>query len=312
MTTITTPVAERIARPSVPVMDAMLGEVIPVLDQGFIRVIDYMGNDAAVVQAARVSYGAGTKQVSDDASLIRFLLRHDHSTPFEMCELKIHIRIPMDAWRQMIRQRTASVNEYSTRYSVAIDARQRTEPFEWRTQSTTNKQGSGEAIGSVEGNHLTDRESALHELASEVYEERLRYGVAREQARKDLPLSTYTEAYWKIDLLNLLKFLAKRMDPAAQAEIRAYAHALAYVVQQWVPMVWDAFEDYKLNSMTLSRHEMQFIEALMFKGAAMARDWAATCGWMERREDGSLKPNRERTELIAKLERLGIQSADWT
>ena len=201
----------------------MLGVAFPVLDDGFVRVVDYMGHDGSVVQAARVSYGAGTKRVHEDRGLIRYLLRHAHTTPFEMCEITLHVRVPMDTWRQWIRHRTANVNEYSTRYSVAIDAAQHTPPGQWRRQSTDNRQGSAGFLHAAQGEALTAGETTLQELARHTYDARLAAGVAREQARKDLPLSTYTEAYWKVDLHNLLHFLQLRMDDHAQEEIRAYA-----------------------------------------------------------------------------------------
>ena len=178
----------------------------PVLDDGFVCLVDVMGDDQSVVQAARVSYGEGTRRVSDDRALIRYLMRHRHTTPFEMAEIKLLVRVPMDAWRQWIRHRTANVNEYSTRYSIAIDAAQQTPPGEWRTQSASNRQGSEGFFSADEGESLTAAEAELHAAARRVYQERIDRGVAREQARKDLPLSTYTEAYWKIDLHNLLHF----------------------------------------------------------------------------------------------------------
>src|SRR5579863_6634590 len=194
-----------------------------VLDDGFICLVDVMGDDSSVVQAARVSYGVGTKRVSDDRTLIRYLMRHRHTTPFEMAEIKFLLRVPMDCWRQWIRHRMASVNEYSTRYSIAIDSAQTTPPDEWRTQAKDNRQGSGETLPIELGNELTKQERALQDECRRIYQERLERGVAREQARKDLPLSTYTEAYWKIDLHNLLHFLALRMDAHAQQEIRDYS-----------------------------------------------------------------------------------------
>ena len=206
-----------------PALDAMLGVRLPVLDDGFVRVVDYMGGDESIVQAARVSYGAGTKRISEDRGLIRYLMRHRHTTPFEMCEIKLHVRVPMDCWRQWIRHRTANINEYSTRYSLAIDSAQGTSQEQWRRQSSANRQGSDAAIDAAVGHDLSERERQLQTLAREVYEERIAAGVAREQARKDLPVSTYTEAYWKIDLHNLFNFLALRMDAHAQDEIRRYA-----------------------------------------------------------------------------------------
>ncbi|MCA9045465.1 MAG: FAD-dependent thymidylate synthase, partial [Planctomycetaceae bacterium] len=165
----------------------------PVLDDGFVCLVDCMGDDSSVVQAARVSYGAGTKKVSDDRSLIRYLLRHRHTTPFEMAEVKFLVRVPMDCWRQWIRHRTANVNEYSTRYSVAIDSAQTTPTDEWRSQAETNRQGSGDALPTEAGAEFTESERAFQDSARALYQARLDAGVAREQARKDLPLCTYTE-----------------------------------------------------------------------------------------------------------------------
>ncbi|MGL6196330.1 MAG: FAD-dependent thymidylate synthase, partial [Thermoguttaceae bacterium] len=180
----------------------------PVLDNGFVCLVDVMGEDSSIVQAARVSYGDGTKKVSDDRTLLRYLMRHQHTTPFEMAEIKLLVRVPMDCWRQWIRHRTASVNEYSTRYSIAIDAAYSTEPEQWRVQAVSNRQGSDGFLSQQLGKGLTEEENDFHRQARELYEERIKIGVAREQARKDLPLSTYTEAYWKIDLHNMFRFLS--------------------------------------------------------------------------------------------------------
>ncbi|MGH8072227.1 MAG: FAD-dependent thymidylate synthase [Candidatus Entotheonellia bacterium] len=295
-------VPEHLTRPSVPALDAILGQPFRVLDNGFVRLLDYMGDDAAVVQAARISYGAGTKRVHEDRGLIRYLMRHLHTTPFEMCEIKLHVRVPMDAWRQWIRHRTANVNEYSTRYSVAIDAAQRTPPDEWRMQSTANRQGSSGSLPTDLGERLSSAEQELQEKARAVYEARIAAGVAREQARKDLPLSTYTEAYWKIDLHNLLHFLHLRMDEHAQREIRAYATIIGEeIVAKWVPIVWEAFLDYRRHAVQLSRIEAEIIGALNSKDPEYARNLAAKCGLLNRRKDGSLAPNRERRELEVKL-----------
>jgi len=235
----------------------------PLLDDGFVCLVDVMGTDDSVVQAARVSYGEGTKRVSDDRTLIRYLMRHRHSTPFEMAELKFLVRVPMDCWRQWIRHRMASVNEYSTRYSVAIDSAQSTSPTAWRTQATQNRQGSGVSLPEEIGEQLSQDERLLHRQARQVYEARLEAGVAREQARKDLPLATYTEAYWKADLHNLLHFLALRMDPHAQEEIRVYAETIGeQIVKPLFPLVWEAFHDYRLDSAFLSRLEQGVIRRL--------------------------------------------------
>lgn len=256
-------------------------ERIPVLNDGFVQYIDHMGDDSAVAQAARVSYGAGTKSVSDDEHLIRYLMRHRHTTPLEMVEFKFLVRVPMDCWRQWIRHRTASVNEYSTRYSEAIDSCYKVDT--WRKQSKGNKQGSeeGEFVWNdihpecVDGRWVVkygimgtdiigfDHEPTVQEFltaieergqqeAQRMYALLRSFDVSRELARKDLPLSTYTEAYWKIDLHNLMHFLSLRLDSHAQYEIRMYAEALATIVKQIVPICWSAFEDYRLKAVTLS------------------------------------------------------------
>jgi thymidylate synthase (FAD) len=298
---------KRLARPNVPALDVVLGHPFGVLDNGFVRLLDYMGNDAAVVQAARISYGAGTKRLHEDRGLIRYLMRNLHTTPFEMCEVKLHIRVPMDTWRQWIRHRTANVNEYSTRYSVAIDAAQHTPPDRWRAQSTVNRQGSSVSLPTDLGNRLSSAEREIQQKARDVYEARIAAGVAREQARKDLPLSTYTEAYWKIDLHNLLHFLNLRMNEHAQQEIREYATIIGeQIVAKWVPIVWEAFLDYRRHAIHLSRVEAEVIRALLSKGPQGGSKVAGEYGLLNRRADGTLVPSRERAELEAKLHMLGL------
>ncbi len=290
--------SERISRPNAAMLDEILGVRFPVLDDGFIRLIDYMGDDTAIVQAARVSYGAGTKRIQEDRALIRYLLRHSHTTPFEMCEIKLHVRAPMDVWRQWIRHRTASVNEYSTRYSVAVDAAQRTSPREWRTQSKVNKQGSGEFLSANVGQRLSNQEEQLQRTMRKQYEERLAIGVAREQARKDLPLSTYTEAYWKINLHNLFHFLQLRLDPHAQQEIRSYAEVIAnYIVARWVPAAWGAFLDYRRDASSLSRIEFEVIKALIAGSPEKALATATNSGLLRYSAQRILCRNRERDEM---------------
>ena len=278
----------------------------PVLDDGFVCLVDVMGDDAAVCQAARVSYGAGTKRVNDDRTLIRYLMRHWHSTPFEMAELKFLFRVPMDTWRQQIRHRTASVNEYSTRYSEAIDSAQSTAPGEWRVQAASNRQGSDGFLDAATGEELTAAEREFQAAARRLYEDRLARGVAREQARKDLPLSTYTEAYWKVDLHNLLHFLRLRMDAHAQKEIRDYATTVGEkIVKPLFPAVWEAFSDYRLNAMELTGPDRGVVARLAATGDAppysdesflAAQDPA----WR------NLARCRERDECRAKLESLGL------
>ena len=291
-------------------VDQLRWKKFPVLNDGFVCLVDVMGDDSAVVQAARVSYGVGTKKVSDDRTLIRYLLRHRHTTPFEMAEIKILVRVPMDCWRQWIRHRTANVNEYSTRYSEAIDSTQETEPTAWRSQATQNRQGSDDALPADVGRQLTDQEHKIQEESRQVYEARLKAGVAREQARKDLPLSTYTEAYWKIDLHNLLHFLALRMDSHAQEEIRLYAKTIGYeIIRPLFPVVWEAFEDYRVGGSTLSRLETGVIQRLISQGAATKTappyseaDFLAVqdVSWRE------LTRSRERDECREKLIGLGL------
>ena len=281
----------------------------PVLDDGFVCLVDVMGDDQAVVQAARVSYGEGTRKVSDDRGLIRYLLRHRHTTPFEMAEIKLLVRVPMDCWRQWIRHRTANVNEYSTRYSLAIDAMQTTPPDQWRGQATQNRQGSAGSLESEQGELLSASEADFQLRARELYEQRIALGVAREQARKDLPLSTYTEAYWKVDLHNLLHFLALRMDAHAQLEIRDYAAAIGeQIVRPLFPLVWEAFVDYRLEGTFLSRLEREVIVRLMQRlaktgnGQASEEDFLAVqdASWAE------LTRCRERDECREKLRELKI------
>ncbi|MBT3691001.1 FAD-dependent thymidylate synthase [Candidatus Woesearchaeota archaeon] len=249
-------------------LDSILDEKFPVLDHGFIIPVDYMGNDSAIVQAARTSYGKGTKKISEDRDLIRYLMRHRHTTPLEMCELKLHVMVPMDIWRQWIRHRTASVNEYSTRYSEAIDEKKTTSSEKWRLQGHHNRQGSEGFLDQETGKTLTSRETEFHREAERLYHERLDAGVAREQARKDLPLSTYTRAYWKMDLHNLLHFSALRLDEKAQLEIREYAQTIGKIIKAWVPLTWEAFEDYRLNALTLSQPELQ-VNMLVMKGMTL-------------------------------------------
>lgn len=285
---------------------------LPVLDDGFVCLVDVMGDDQAVVQAARVSYGEGTRKVSDDRGLIRYLLRHRHTTPFEMVELKFLVRVPMDTWRQWIRHRTANVNEYSTRYSLAIDAAQRTPANEWRTQAETNRQGSGGWLPADLGADLSAEEAELLDKAREVYERRIERGVAREQARKDLPLSTYTEAYWKIDLHNLLHFLALRMDSHAQWEIRQYAATMGdQIVAPLFPLVWEAFVDYRVDGMYLTRLDRELVARLIDRAAAAGRARATLEDFLavQPADWAAMKRSRERDECRDKLIRLGILAA---
>jgi len=291
-------------------LESLRWKKFSVLDDGFVCLVDVMGDDSSIVQAARVSYGEGTKKVSDDRTLIRYLLRHRHTTPFEMAEIKFLVRVPMDCWRQWVRHRTANINEYSTRYSLAIDAAQTTDPSEWRTQAEANRQGSGDALAPELGQRLTQEETVLQSKLRDVYQSRISSGVAREQARKDLPLATYTEAYWKIDLHNLLHFLALRMDSHAQLEIRQYATTLGeQIVAPLFPVVWEAFLDYRMQSTFLTRLDSGVIQRLTTNAATtrtcppfseadflVAQDQT----WI------GLNRSRERDECRSKLQRLGL------
>jgi thymidylate synthase (FAD) len=251
-------------RPTVPALEALLYKPIPVLDHGFVRIVDYMGDDAAIVQAARVSYGRGTRRVSEDAGLIRYLMRHHHSTPFEMCEIKYHVKLPIFVARQWIRHRTANVNEYSARYSILDREFYIPSPEHLAAQSVANRQGRGAVLTSAEAAQVL---ALLHEDATRCYDhytemlneddrgtpiDASRQGLARELARMNLTLNTYTQWYWKIDLHNLLHFLSLRADSHAQYEIRAYAEAMLQTVRAWVPSAYQAFLDYRLGAVTLS------------------------------------------------------------
>jgi thymidylate synthase (FAD) len=248
------------ARVSVPALEALLYQAVPVLDHGFVRVIDYMGDDGAVVQAARVSYGRGTRRVSEDAGLIRYLMRHRHSTPFEMCEIKFHVKLPIFIARQWIRHRTANVNEYSARYSILDREFYVPAPEQLAAQSAVNRQGRGEVLAGAEAAAVLD---LLRGDAIQTYEhyawmlndggdDPSRRGLARELARMNLTLNTYTQWYWKTDLHNLLNFLSLRADAHAQYEIRVYADAMLEMVKAWVPATHQAFVDYRMGAATLS------------------------------------------------------------
>src|SRR5580692_1291223 len=240
-------------RATVPALEARLFDAMPVLDHGFVRVIDYMGDDAAIVQAARVSYGRGTRRVSEDAGLIRYLMRHRHSTPFEMCEIKYHVKLPIFVARQWIRHRTANVNEYSARYSILDREFYIPAPEHLAAQSAVNRQGRGDVLDGAEAAHVLDllREDAtrtydhyaemLNEDEAGAVRDPSRQGLARELARMNLTLNTYTQWYWKTDLHNLLHFCSLRADAHAQYEIRVYADAILDIVRVWVPAAHAAF-----------------------------------------------------------------------
>jgi len=284
--------SETTRRATVPALEEILYTALPVLDHGFVRVIDYMGDDAAVVQAARVSYGRGTKRVQEDRGLIRYLLRHRHTTPFEMCEIKFHIKLPIFVARQWIRHRTANVNEYSGRYSVMDREFYVPAPEHLAAQSRSNRQGRGSVLTGGEATEVLEmlKQDAARSYAS--YERMLneneagepldeeRQGLARELARMNLPVNFYTQWYWKCDLHNLLHFLSLRADPHAQYEIRAYADVILQAVKRWVPLTAEAYEDYVAGGLRLSRGGAQVVRALLAgesvsqeESGLSAREW---------------------------------------
>jgi len=245
-------------------MEARLFSAHPLLDHGFVRVIDYMGDDAAICQAARVSYGRGTKAVSDDNGLIRYLMRHWHSTPFEMCEVKFHVKLPVFVARQWIRHRTANVNEMSARYSILDREFYIPAPENLAAQSVVNNQGRGAVLEGAEAQRVLDilRDDATR--AYDHYEDMLstegQQGLARELARMNLPANIYTQWYWKVDLHNLFHFLRLRADAHAQYEIRVYAETMCDIVKDWVPQAYGAFEDYRLGGQTLSGRAVEILK----------------------------------------------------
>ena len=280
-------------RATVPALEEILYAAIPVLDHGFVRVIDYMGDDAAVVQAARVSYGKGTKKVSEDKGLIHYLMRHRHTTPFEMCEIKYHVKLPIFVARQWIRHRTASVNEYSARYSILDNEFYVPAPEQLAAQSMGNRQGRGDVLAGAEAERVLAllREDA--ERAYRGYVEMLneneagqaidpaRTGLARELARMNLSLNFYTQWYWKTDLHNLLNFLSLRGDAHAQYEIRAYAEAMMETVERWVPMSAEAFRQHRLGGAQLSASGLAVVKRLIagekvtqHESGMSKREWA--------------------------------------
>ena len=248
-------------------MEAHLYTAYPVLDHGFIRVIDYMGDDAAICQAARVSYGRGTKSVTNDEGLIRYLMRHWHSTPFEMCEIKLHVKLPVFVARQWIRHRTANVNEYSARYSILDREFYIPAPEHLAAQSVVNNQGRGEALTGDEAQRVLEYLKADSARAYDHYEEMIgqegQQGLARELARMNLPANIYTQWYWKVDLHNLLHFLRLRADAHAQYEIRVYAEEMCKVVADWVPFAFRAFEDYRMGGATLSSTALDCVRRML-------------------------------------------------
>ena len=250
-----------------PGMESHLYTAYPVLDHGFVRVIDYMGDDAAICQAARVSYGKGTKSVQNDEGLIRYLMRHWHSTPFEMCELKLHVKLPVFVARQWIRHRTANVNEYSARYSILDREFYIPAPDKVAAQSVVNNQGRGEVLTGAEAAQVLEILKADSTRAYDNYEVMIsqdgQQGLARELARMNLPANIYTQWYWKVDLHNLFHFLRLRADAHAQYEIRVYADEMCKLVADWVPFAYRAFEDYRMGGATLSATALDCVRRMV-------------------------------------------------
>jgi thymidylate synthase (FAD) len=262
-------------RAAVPALEEILYEPLPVLDHGFVRVIDYMGDDAAIVQAARVSYGRGTRKVSEDQGLINYLMRHRHTTPFEMCEIKYHVKLPIFVARQWIRHRTANVNEYSARYSILDNEFYVPAPEHLAAQAKINRQGRGQTFEGATAERVLDLLRAEAERAYSGYTELLnedglgapidpsRPGLARELARINLSLGFYTQWYWKTDLHNLMHFLSLRADPHAQYEIRAYAEVMLSTLERWVPMTHTAFLEYRMNAALISASGLTVIRRMI-------------------------------------------------
>lgn len=262
-------------RATVPAVEEILYEALPVLDHGFIRVIDYMGDDAAIVQAARVSYGRGTKKTTDDAGLINYLIRHWHTSPFEMCEIKLHVKLPIFVARQWIRHRTANVNEYSARYSILDREFYLPKAEHLAAQSTSNRQGRADVLQGEEAEAVFKLLKDDAQTAYDHYEEMLnetadgtrldesRQGLARELARMNLPVNFYTQWYWKTDLHNLMHFVRLRADGHAQYEIRAYADVLMNVMRRWVPLTTDAFSNYRSGAAQLSARGLDVVRRML-------------------------------------------------
>jgi len=287
-------------RPSVPAADRLIGVRRPVLSHGFVALVDYMGNDAAIVQAARVSYGAGTKAVRDDRGLIRYLLRHRHTTPFEMVEFKFLVRLPIYVARQWVRHRTASLNEYSQRYSVVPDEFDLPTPDEVRRQSSRNRQGRGDPLPPDVVERFRQDLTRVSAASYAAYQRALQDGVARETARLLLPLAYYTEWYWKCNLWNLLHFLSLRLDPHAQEEIRLYAAEIASMVKVVCPIAYEAFDDFVLHATLLGAKESVALSALL-EGASVEQA-CARAGLPLVREDGKPMTSGEGIEFLEKLD----------
>ena len=277
-----------------PGMEERLYTAHPVLDHGFVRVIDYMGNDSAITQAARVSYGKGTKAVTNDEGLIRYLMRHWHSTPFEMCEVKLHVKLPVFVARQWIRHRTANVNEYSARYSILDREFYIPAPEDLAAQSVVNNQGRGEALTGDEAqqvlDYLRDDAARCYDHYQEMISDEGKQGLARELARMNLPANIYTQWYWKVDLHNLFHFLRLRADAHAQYEIRVYAEEICKIVADWVPLAYSAFEDYRMGGANLSEKGLECVRR-MLKGEKVTQENSGMSKGEWREFEGVIEPD---------------------
>jgi thymidylate synthase (FAD) len=289
-------------RPSVAAADGEIGVKHPVLSHGFVALVDYMGDDAAIVQAARVSYGRGTRSVRDDRGLIRYLLRHRHTTPFEMVELKFLVRLPIYVARQWIRHRTASVNEYSARYSVVPDEYDLPPPEEVRRQSGRNRQGRGDPLDGAMVDRFRDNLTRVSEEAYRAYTDALNAGVARETARLLLPVSYYTQWYWKTNLWNLFHFLDLRLDAHAQEEIRLYAKEIADIARKVCPTAFEAFDEFVVGAITFGPKEQRALERIL--GGASPEQACRDAGLPLTREDGRPMTSGEGVEFLEKLDRM--------
>jgi thymidylate synthase (FAD) len=289
-------------RPVVPEAEREIGVKHPVLTHGYVVLVDYMGNDAAIVQAARVSYGKGTKAVQDDRGLIRYLMRHRHTTPFEMVEFKFLARLPIFVARQWIRHRHSSTNEYSSRYSVVPDEFEIPPAEEVRHQSTRNRQGRGDALPADVVEQFRSDLGRISKEAYNAYTRSLEAGVARETARLLLPVAYYTQWYWKTDLWNLFHFLSLRLDTHAQEEIRLYAAEMAKIARLVAPVAYEAFEEFTLSGLSLSRREQMAVRSLLEGRTPEAA--CAAAGLPLTREDGKPMVSGEGVEFLEKLARL--------
>jgi thymidylate synthase (FAD) len=284
-----------------------MGAVIPVLDHGFVYLVDYQGTDQSIEQAARVSYGEGTRQTSETKGLLRYLMRNEHTSPFEMADIKFHAKMPIFVARQWVRHRTASLNEYSARYSVVKDEFYIPNPSEISIQSKDNKQGRGEIVSLEKSDEITVKLNDFYRGANDLYqillsEDKGGFGIARELARTVLPVASYTEWYWKTNLHNMLHFLKLRMNPHAQYEIREYANAMAEVIKDAFPITWEAFDDYQLNATKITRPEKEVIIDMLRKRRIVfsAEEIKYTA------EQNGLNNKRETEELIDKIKKFGL------